>query len=287
MNRISYHLAVAVPIRSPGGQVGVMLRTPFQRDLLRHSAGGGPKGCVWFTLQKGRCEMRYILFVVLSALLVLPALAATAPPESAHPVKAAGSIELKDPAGDMDPITTTGGEEPPLDVVLLAIRSDGKQLGIAATLNEPPGNYASDAVTLLIDVDNNPATGTKGGEDRPGGFEYKVKLCMCIKYDDGVDACEGGSTKGKPVERSGAIDLDRFKGDSEYGESETVVDTLGFFGKKASPKVPVAGKIVQCTLDYADLGLKPGQTIRILPKETGGAPKRGAGSFPIVLLTVR
>ena len=231
--------------------------------------------------------MRYVVLVLLTALIAFPAFAASQPAKSAGPIKATGSIELKDAAGDMDPITTSEGEEPPVDVVALSIASDGNRLTFAATVEGPLGGFATPVVTTYIDVDNNPATGTQGRDDKPGGFEYKAKLCLCIKYSDGATACEGGSVKGKPTERWAAMDLERFKGDSEYGESETVVDSMGFFGKKASPKVPVAGQVVQCTLDYADLQLKPGQTVRLLAKERGGAPKDGDGSFPIVILTLK
>ena len=227
--------------------------------------------------------MKWILWmlVVLTAALFLSA----APPEK--PLKAAGSVELKDSAGDMNPITTSDGEEPPLDVVLLAIKSDGKRITLDATLNDPPGRFASAPVTLYIDSDNNAATGVKIGFEGPTGFEYKAELAMCIKYSDGSEACSGGSTKGKPKERYGAVNLERFKGKSNYEEKETVIDSMGFPGSKASVQTPVNGKVVEASFEYADLKVKPGQTLRILAQETGGSAKDDSGYFPIILLTLK
>jgi hypothetical protein len=202
------------------------------------------------------------------------------------PVKATGSVELKDAAGDMGPISTSSGEEPPLDVVLLAIRSDGSRITFAATIKDPLGSFATAPVTINIDVDNNPATGTKPFvSSGMGGFEYKAELMMCIKYSDKSEACSGGSTKGKPTSRYAAVELKRFKGDSEMS-ADTVLDSMGFPGSKAAVQVPITGQIVEASIEYADLKVKSGQTIRLLAKETGGRPKDD-GAFPIILLTLK
>ncbi|MHB8811188.1 MAG: hypothetical protein ACYC9M_14425 [Desulfobulbaceae bacterium] len=140
--------------------------------------------------------MKWIVWMLV--LLTASLSFAEATPE--NPLKATAEAELKDAAGDMGPITTSDGEEPPLDVVLLAIKSDGKTLSFAATLNEPPGRFATSPVTAYIDTDNNPATGAKIGFAGPTGFEYEAELSMCIKYSDGMSACSGGSTSGKPTE---------------------------------------------------------------------------------------
>jgi hypothetical protein len=231
--------------------------------------------------------MKRTLPAVVAVLLTPVAPAFVLAQAPAAPVKAVGSVELKDAAGDMDPITTSSGKEPPLDVVNLAIRSDGSRLTLAATLAGPPGAFATAPIRLYIDTDNNPATGIKGFAGRPGGFEYKADLAMCIKYSDKSEACAGGSTKAKPTERYAAVELDKFKGADEYSGSDTVLDAMGFPGKKAAVKVPVTGNVVSASIDYADLGVKPGQTIRLLAREAGGSPKDGDGSFPIVLLTLK
>lgn len=202
------------------------------------------------------------------------------------PVKATGAVELKDAAGDMGPITTSEGEEPPLDVTLLSIQSDGKRITLKATLKDNPGRFATSPVTAYIDSDDNPATGVKLGFDGPTGFEYRAELSLCMKYEGGGEACSG-AVGSKVSARYGAVNLDRFKGKTNYDEKETVVDSMGFPGSKASVKVPVDGKVVEASFEYADINVKPGQTIRILTQETGGAPTDGNGYFPMVLLTLK
>lgn len=213
-------------------------------------------------------------------------LSAAAAAQEAKPVKAAGAVELKDGTGDMGPISTSKGEEPPLDVVLLGIRSDGKRITLSATLDGPPGRFATAPVTAFIDVDNDPATGVKVGFDGPTGFEYRAELSMCIRYSEGGEACSGAAGS-KPESRYGAVDLELFKGKSNYDGKETVVDAMGFPGRKAAVKTPMTGKVVEGSFEYADIKAKSGQTIRILAQETGGSATDGDGYFPIVLLTLK
>lgn len=230
-----------------------------------------------------RLNLRTVVSLALLACLPIVLSAA-----QAGPMKAVGTIELKDATGDMGPIGTSSGNEPGLDVASLSIKSDGSRITLAATIKNPLGRFATSPVTLLIDVDNNAATGIKGfTADKPSGFEYKAELSLCMKYSDGAEACAGGSKGGKPTERYGAIDLKRFTGATEPAGGETVVDSMGFPGKKASRKTPVAGQVVEASFDYADIKVKPGQTIRLLARESGGTPTDGDGAFPIVLLTLK
>jgi hypothetical protein len=206
----------------------------------------------------------------------------------AAPVKAVGAIDLKDPAGDMGPITTSDKDQPPLDIVGLSIKSDGTKLDFAATLAGPFGRWATEVLTAYIDTDNNPATGLKPGMTIPGGFDHKAQIELCMAYSNGSEACVGGTSDAKATvtKRYIAIDLKHFKGDAEFGNDEKVLDSMGFPGSKASRQVPAVGQIVQASIDYADLKVKPGQTIRILCREAGGAPK-DSGLFPIVVLTLK
>ena len=85
--------------------------------------------------------MRYPwLVLALSASIVLPAGGA----ETKKALKASGSIELTDPAGDVSAIHSSSGMDyPGNDVVKLSVKSDGKQIAVAATLKNPPGAFAS------------------------------------------------------------------------------------------------------------------------------------------------
>lgn len=218
--------------------------------------------------------------------VAVPVAHAAVAPKAPAPVKAVGSVELADAAGDMGPITTSDGTEPPLDVVKLVLKSDGTRLTAAATLAGPPGRFADSAVELFVDTDNDAGTGAKLMRGDVPGFEFMVQVRMCIDYADKSASCAGGSSRSKPVKWWGAVDVKRYKGKDEF-DREDVVDSLGFPGTKASVKTPMAGQVVEASVDYSDLKVKPGQTIRILAREAGGNPKDGNGDFPVVLLTLK
>ncbi len=223
----------------------------------------------------------------LAALFILSVAAGlTAVPVLAEVKKAVGSVELADAAGDAAPITSTDAEYPGFDVVKLALASDGKTLAIVATLKDAPGVFASSAVELYIDTDNNPQTGVDLGYIKARGFEYTAELQACADYTDGASACTGGSSKAKVKRHWAAINLERYKGSDKY-DKETVVDSMGFPGSKASAQTPIAGTVVQGTIDYADLKVKSGQTIRILAKESCGYRAADDGLFPEIVLTLK
>jgi len=204
---------------------------------------------------------------------------------SAETVKAAGNIELTDPAGDVSPITTSGKDHPGFDVVKLTISSDGKLLNINATLQDPPGSFATSALVFYFDVDKDPATGARlNSYGKPQGFEYKGELKICMEFENGMAACTGGSTKSKVKSRYAGMDLYLLKGPSESNK-ERIVDSMGFPGRKPAVKTPVTGKDAKGSLEYEDLGLKSGQTVRILVSEA--CSQRSKSLFPEILLTLK
>lgn len=223
---------------------------------------------------------------IAAGLLCLAGAGVATPPAGAEVRKAVGSIELTDAAGDATPITSTDAEYPGFDVVKLGLASDGKTLTIVATLKDAPGVFASSAVELYIDTDNSPQTGVDLGYIKARGFEYTVELQACADYADGASACTGGSTGAKVKKHWAAINLERYKGSDAY-DKETVVDSMGFPGSKASAQTPVAGTVVQGTIDYADLKVKSGQTLRILAKESCGYRAADDGLFPEIVLTLK
>jgi hypothetical protein len=230
--------------------------------------------------------MRKAAFLVALGLAVaLPAANATAQEEAPAPVKGVGSVELSDAPGDMGPMSSSSGEEPPLDVVKLALRSDGSRLHVAATLKDPPGRFASAVVELYVDTDAKSETGAEIDFGKQKGFEYLVRLKMCIQYEGGGKACTGAAGE-TPQKRWGAVEVDRYKGKEQF-DREDVVESMGFSGSKVSATVPVTGQVVEASVEYADLKVKPGQTLRILARETGGSPTEGKGTFPWVELTLK
>ncbi len=222
----------------------------------------------------------FVLMIVLAAALAL-ALSA-----SAEVKKAKGSIELSDATGDVNPITTSKGSYPGLDVEKVKIDSDGKQIKFDVTLKEPPHDFASAVIEVFFDTDNNPKTGAASMffKDKTG-FTYKGKIESCIKFDNGMTACTGGSSKAKVLKRFGAMGLYELTGKSDSQKKE-IVSAMGFPGKKAGKKIPVTGKVITGVLEYADLKVKSGETIRILIRESCG-PIKASSLFPEVLLTLK
>jgi hypothetical protein len=216
------------------------------------------------------------------AAMLIALSAGAAETKKSTPLKAAGSIELTDPAGDVSPIHTSDDVDyPGFDVVKLSVKSDGKQIVVMATLKNPPGPFASNVVELYLDTDNNAKSGTALSFPPIDGIEYLAELSACVDYEGGSSACAGGS-KTKPKSHWAAINLSRYKG--KPFDKDTVVDSMGFGGSKASPKAPITGNVVQGSVDYSDLKVKPGQTIRLVIKESDG---HDVGLFPEVLLTLK
>jgi hypothetical protein len=228
---------------------------------------------------------------LLAALVLLTPAGSLAWAEDATlPVKkAAGSIEFTDPVGDVEPIHSSGDKDyPGYDVVKLTLASDGKTLAVSATLHDAPGPFASDVLELFFDTDNKAGTGAEMIFPKIGGFEYKAQLDACIDFSDKSGACIGGTSnpKVKATAHYGAIDLSRYTGKGAY-DKEDVVDALGFPGRKASIKTPIGPDfVVRGVIDYADLKVKPGQTIRILVREASSSSDL-PGYFPEILFTLK
>jgi len=209
--------------------------------------------------------------------------AAPAPaPASASPVKATGAVELDDPAGDVGPVMTGTADhmvaEPGFDMVHLSIGSDGKKLKISVTLTEPPGARAGRAVDFYFDTDNDRATGATITGHQIEGFEYAMELDSCVDYEDHLGASCSVTRKAKPTANFASVHLDRFKGNSSF-EKEAVIDN-GFIRKpKESVKTPVAGKVLTGVVDYEDMKLRSGQTIRIVAAEWTKL-RKGSTSIP-------
>ena len=210
--------------------------------------------------------------------LVPVVLALASPPKNPAPQEAIHAVEWTDPAGDVQPGSTSGGERPGRDVVKLALKSDGTKLTIAATLNAPPtGDFASDVVRVYIDTDDDPNTGAATFWSKKPGFELLAKLYGCVRYEGG-SACSGGLTGSKVKGYYAVADLGRFKSDPI--NPEQVISAMD------APAVPIQGALVSASLSYADLGVKPGQTVRIVARESDG-PFDATADFPEVALTLK
>ena len=216
--------------------------------------------------------------LVIGLFAVLPAPATDLQKPSKAVQKAAGSVEWKDPAGDVEKQNTSDGKRPGFDLVKLAITSDGTTLTITGTLVAPPKvDFASDIAQLYIDTDNKVATGVRTFWSKQPGFELRAKLSLCIEYANGGSACSGGL---------GGAKVKGYYSTVGVGKLDATGNEKSVFPPFKEPRGTVQGAVVTASLSYRDLGLKPGQTIRIVARETDG-PFDETADFPVTLLTLK
>lgn len=212
--------------------------------------------------------------------VLLAACFVAGPAIAQQPVKATHSVELPDPEGDVQPGNTPGGSRAPFDVVKLSIKSDGTDLRVGGTVKGELGTFASSVVQIYIDADNNPKTGVETFRVKKPGFEYVADALLCIEYHNGGRACTG-SLSGPSIKIKGyyaVATVDRLG--SSWNDKQSV---RGMF---AAPQSPIEGRLVEGKISYADLGVKPGQTIRLAVRETDAGWDE-TSYFPDVVLTLK
>lgn len=228
--------------------------------------------------------------LVVSALVVYgSALAfAQAPPA----VKAAGAIELTDPAGDVQPIiyreSVGNGPErdvkyPAFDVVKLAVTSDGKTITFAATLTAPPARASYEVLELFVDTDNNAKTGVTvpAPPSNLTGLEFYGTLEDCLEHELFGTRCAGADAK--PKGHSAIVTLEKYG--KEWMFKDTLLSIPASGSVKEPKKVAVTGPLVQASVEYSAMGVKSGQTIRLLVREACAA--QGQGFFPEIVLALK
>jgi len=150
-------------------------------------------------------------------------------------------------------------------------------------LKDEPGAFATTVLKLYFDTDNNAQTGGTDKFKGLAGFEFRSELDSCMDYADKSSACTGGSAT-KPTAHWAAAGLDRVKSKTGLmAEYDGIVDSMGFPGEIKAPRFPVVGKRLEGKLAYANLGVKPGQVLRVLVREEHKDP----GAFPEILLTLK
>ena len=147
-----------------------------------------------------------------SALLVtLAAAVRGGEPEKLEVRRANGRIELTDPVGDVEPIHSSG-DYPGLDVVKLALASDGKQIAFAATLHDPPGIFALDVLEIFFDTDNKAATGVQMVFPRSAASSTGPSSTPASTSATRARLHRRHGRKAKPTRHYAAIDLSRYTG---------------------------------------------------------------------------
>jgi hypothetical protein len=206
-----------------------------------------------------------------------------------------GRAEVTDPAKDVQPIiyresVGSGPEKevkyPGFDVVKLAVSSDGKAITFAATLTAAPANAAGEVVEFHIDADNNAKTGVTHPDSKLlTGMEFYGALEACLEHPSFGTTC--ANTDPNPSGHTAVVTVEKYGKDWMF--KDAVFDMPAPDKSKEPRKSPIKGPMVQASVDYAPLGLKSGQTIRLVMREysAGKVNNVGQGYFPEILLTLK
>jgi hypothetical protein len=200
-----------------------------------------------------------LVFALAAALGALPLLAVE---KSAAKTK----IVFEDPAGD---ITPDEGDAHPVDVVKVELSSDGKFIVVDLTLAEvsqPKSIFQALLLGVAFDIDNSVKTGGQGfagGYGDVPGIDFESELLASVE--------DGGPSK------SASASVIRV--DAKGNQSSVLYSS-------DAPITLAKGKVYTGRIAYESLGVKPGQTIRVIARELTDRGEK-SGMFPDALLTLQ
>jgi|SRR5687768_1982765 len=181
-------------------------------------------------------------------------------------VTAKASIKFSDPAGD---VTAVEGDPNPIDIVGIHLSSDGEFIVVGVTLAEAPrpaSIFQALIAGVAFDVDNDRKSGGQafGGMhgDVPGA-EFESEIIGSVE-DGGVSRSSSASVIG--VEANG-------------NQSSVLTSS-------DAPATPAKGKLYTGKIAYSSLGVKTGQTIRVIARELSDRGEQ-EGLFPEALMTLK
>jgi len=175
-------------------------------------------------------------------------------------------IRVSDPAGD---ITPDEGDAHPIDIVDVDLSSDGEFVVVAVTLAEPPrptSLFQALVAGVAFDVDNNRKSGGQGFGGMHGdvpGIDFESEIISSVE-DGAVSTSSAASVIGVDAR----------------GNQSSVLSSSD------APSTPANGKVYTGRIAYASLGVKSGQTIRVIARELNDRGER-QGMFPDALLTLK
>ncbi len=218
--------------------------------------------------------MKRINFFMVCALLVM------VPGMMAQEIRTAEhSVVLEDAAGDV-----TDGDHPGKDVVKVILDTDGTDLNITVVLAKEAkfyldGHMAGDVIDLILDADNNKATGGKPFFYETPGFEFLIEVGACIEYEDGGMACSGALRGSKATNYFSTYSLEKY---IEEDKKERISEA---FNWKARGK-DIQGNSIKVSVPYSQMNLSPGQKVRFAVKERDDSTFKKE-YLPEVLLTIK
>jgi hypothetical protein len=190
--------------------------------------------------------------------------------EKANPQQ---SVRLAVPAAE----ATLDADPNRFNVLGASLRSDGKYLIIDTELKDKATTRAGVVLRVYVDTDNNAATGAAEQSGEHKGFEYKTAVELCIDDFKGGATCSGRESK--PKGYHGLAEVSRFKKDTSSADLD---DVRQFYDAE---QTPLDGKVVEGKISYADLGVKSGQTVRLVA--CTASPFHDFTFFPDVILQLK
>jgi len=175
-------------------------------------------------------------------------------------------IHVSDPAGD---ITPDEGDTHPIDIVGVDISSDGEFVVVAVTLAEPPrpaSLFQALVAGVAFDVDNDRKSGGQGFGGMHGdvpGIDFESEIMSSVE-DGAVSTSSSASVIGV---------------DAQGNQSNVLLAS-------DAPSTPAKGKVYTGKIAYASLGVKSGQTIRVIARELTDRGEQ-QGMFPEALLKLK
>ncbi|HEV7242799.1 MAG TPA: hypothetical protein VGQ36_26465 [Thermoanaerobaculia bacterium] len=175
-------------------------------------------------------------------------------------------ITFSDPAGD---ITADEGDAHPIDIVNVDVSSDGEFVVVAVTLAEAPrptSLFQALVAGVAFDVDNDRKSGGQGFGGMHGdvpGIDFESEILSSVE-DGAVSTSSAASVIGVDVR----------------GNQSNVLSSSD------APSTPAKGKVYTGKIAYLSLGVKSGQSIRVIARELND---RGElhGMFPEASLTLK
>ena len=204
--------------------------------------------------------MRVLVIVFALAAALSPSLSLGAE------VPAKASIKFTDPAGD---VTAMEGDPNPIDIVGINLSSDGEFIVVGITVAEAPRPatiFQALIAGVAFDVDNDRKSGGQGFAGWHGdvpGVEFESEIIGSVD-DGGVSRSSSASVIG--VETNG-------------NQSNVLLSS-------DAPATPAKGKLYTGKIAYSSLGVKSGQTIRVIARELSDRGEK-EGLFPDALMTLK
>jgi len=180
------------------------------------------------------------------------------------PLSAADTkFTFADPVGD---ITPHEGDTHPIDIVAVDLSSDGEFVVVAITLAEMPrpmSMFQALVAGVAFDIDNDRKSGGQGFGGMHGdvpGIDFESEIISSVE-DGAVSSSSSASVIGVDAQ----------------GNQANILTSSD------APSTPAKGKVYTGKIAYSSLGVKSGQTIRVIARELDDRGDH-EGMFPEALL---